>query len=317
MSQWASFKSRFTKNKKADDSPASGEATSSGGDAKAPSAAVENARAFAEKVRAKGRAAGTSVARSAAIAAGREADPSAPCRVGFLGVARDRKLLVWARDGAEIGPHTAVLSERYAALGRRVVARADPPGWDDVADGSSKPREAGGGALRAIKLPVCDLEGTTAYVVAFGAGYPLAKAQGLCERLALLLGPLVENELALLDLEKKARGVSPEGARRLREVLEREIAAANSDAKLRSVANQVEEVRAIMERNVETILDRGERLDALERKGDDLRTATGMFRKKARQLKRWHLMNQVKWGVAVGTLVTASVAVPVAILVAA
>ena len=36
-------------------------------------------------------------------------------------------------------------------------------------------------------------------------------------------------------------------------------------AKLRSVANQVEAVRAIMERHVETILDRGARLDPEQR----------------------------------------------------
>ncbi|KAH8074703.1 hypothetical protein JL721_2273 [Aureococcus anophagefferens] len=206
--------------------------------------------------------------------------------------------------------------ERYAALGRRMAARADPPGWDDVGDGSSKPLAAGGGNLRCIKLPVCDLAGTPPYAAA--CGYPLAKAQSLCERLALLLGPLVDAELASRDATaKKAKGVSPEGARQLREVLEREIAAANSSARLHEVANQVEEVRAIMEKNVEMILDRGEQLESLDAKSEDLSTATGMFRKQARKLKRWHLMNQVKYGLAVGTIVTASVAVPIAILVAA
>ena len=197
-------------------------------------------------------------------------------------------------------------------------ARFDPPGWDDVGDASTKPLAAGGGSLRCIKLPVCDLRGTSSYVVAFGCGYPLAKAQSLCERLALLLGPLVDAELASRDATaKKAKGVSPEGAKQLREVLEREIAAANSSARLHEVANQVEEVRAIMEKNVEMILDRGEQLESLDAKSEELSTATGMFRKQARKLKRWHLMNQVKYGLAVGTIVTASVAVPIAILVAA
>ena len=72
-----------------------------------------------------------------------------------------------------------------------------------------------------------------------------------------------------------------------------------------------------MERNVEMILDRGEKLEDLEAKTDDLSTATLAFKKQARKLKRWHLMNQVKWGVAVGTLVTASVAIPIAALAAA
>mmetsp|Transcript_7584 Transcript_7584/g.31398 ORF Transcript_7584/g.31398 Transcript_7584/m.31398 type:complete len:181 (+) Transcript_7584:609-1151(+) len=116
---------------------------------------------------------------------------------------------------------------------------------------------------------------------------------------------------------KKAKRLGPAGAADLRGVLEREIEAANSRAALDKVANQVEEVRAIMERNVEMILDRGERLDALESKSDALSEATLAFKKQARKLKRWHLMNQVKWGVAVGSLVTASVAIPIVILAAA
>ena len=63
--------------------------------------------------------------------------------------------------------------------------------------------------------------------------------------------------------------------------------------------------------------DRGEKLGALNDKADELHGATKAFRQQARKLKRWHLMNQVKWGVAVGTLVTASVAIPIAVLAAA
>ena len=213
-----------------------------------------------------------------------------------------------------------MLSERFAALGRKMVARADPPGWDDLYETDARPRGEGGGKLRCIKLPVCDLAGTTSYVVAFGAGYPVPKAQSLCERLALLLGPMVECELGR-DADgarnTSAHAATPEGCRRLRDVLEREIAHANSSDQLQKVSNQVEEVRAIMEANVEVMLDRGERLEAIEDKADQLSKATLMFRKQARSLKRWHLMNQVKWGVAVGTMVTASVAIPIAILAAA
>ena len=322
MSNFAKFRERFSSSSKKKEETSSETPAASAkfaDDAKAAMGRVsERARAASASAATQLQKSSASASAAAARAAGRGVDTKAPTRVGFLGVARDRKLLVWARDAAELGPHTAVLSERYAALGRRMAARADPPGWDDVGDGSSKPLEAGGGNLRCIKLPVCDLAGTSSYVVAFGCGYPLAKAQSLCERLALLLGPLVDAELASRDATaKKAKGVSPEGAKQLREVLEREIAAANSSARLHEVANQVEEVRAIMEKNVEMILDRGEQLESLDAKSEELSTATGMFRKQARKLKRWHLMNQVKYGLAVGTIVTASVAVPIAILVAA
>ncbi|KAH8057799.1 hypothetical protein JL722_6338 [Aureococcus anophagefferens] len=177
----------------------------------------ERARAASASAATQLQKSSASASAAAARAAGRGVDTKAPTRVGFLGVARDRKLLLASRDATA----------------------------------------------------------------------------------------------------KKAKGVSPEGAKQLREVLEREIAAANSSARLHEVANQVEEVRAIMEKNVEMILDRGEQLESLDAKSEDLSTATGMFRKQARKLKRWHLMNQVKYGLAVGTIVTASVAVPIAILVAA
>ena len=65
------------------------------------------------------------------------------------------------------------------------------------------------------------------------------------------------------------------------------------------------------------MLDRQELLGSLEAKTSDLQEMAGIVRQKARRLRRWHLMNQVKWGVAIGTLVTASVAIPIAVIVAA
>ena len=74
-------------------------------------------------------------------------------------------------------------------------------------------------------------------------------------------------------------------------------------------------MRAIMEQNVETILDRQEQLESIEKQSSDLEQASLVFRKNTRALRRFHLMNQVKWGVAVGTLITVSIAVPVSLLV--
>lgn len=238
--------------------------------------------------------------------------PKGPCRVGFIGLARDGKLLVWARDTTDESPGAAIVSERFAALGRKMAGRPDPPGWDDLSDnGGGRSVERGGGGLRCIKLPVCDLTGTTSWICAFGTAYPLPKAQSLAERLAIMLGPVVDQEL------KKGSRLDPDGAQALRALLEREIVSANSRNQIDRIANQVDEVRSIMERNVEMILDRGEKLEDLEAKSDDLSKATLAFKKQARKLKRWHLMNQVKWGVAVGTLVTASVAIPIAAVAAA
>lgn len=230
--------------------------------------------------------------------------PEGPNRIGLIGISRDKTLLVWARDNDGL-EHDVILSERFSSLGRKMAGRSDTPGWDDISD-----TRAPGGTIRCIGLPVHDLGGATKYVVAFGTGFPVDRAQCLAERLALMLGPLVEQEL------KTDNRLSPEVSSNFRQLLEREIATANSRAKLDNINNQVEQVRSIMERNVEMILDRGESLKDLEDKSDQLSTTTLAFKAQARKLKRWHLMNQVKWGVAVGTIVTVSVAVPILALAA-
>ena len=99
--------------------------------------------------------------------------------------------------------------------------------------------------------------------------------------------------------------------------LNREISNANSGCKLAQVQGQIREVRRIMERKVEMILDPQEQPGSMEAKSRDLGRAAGAFRKNTRALRRFHHMNQVKWGVAVGAMVSAVVAVPVILLTAA
>lgn len=223
--------------------------------------------------------------------------------------------------------HTAMISESFdphtpevaVKLGRKMMARRPPPGWDDVnCEG-----------WRAVKLPVHDLAGCNSYVCVFGSGFDPKRAQAIVERFALMLGPMVDGQL--LDGEaphpRAAEVVAADAARdqeqmlelhRVMEpILERELAHANGSQKIEEVQNQISEVRTIMMRNVEMILDREEALKTIEDKANELRTHANLFRRKTRQLRRWHLMNQVKWGVAIGTLVTASIALPIALIVAA
>ena len=81
--------------------------------------------------------------------------------------------------------------------------------------------------------------------------------------------------------------------------------------------DQLEDVKAIMASNVEALLDRGEKLEELEDKANELSGASHVFRKTARAIRRFHLWQQVKYGATIGTIVTAAVAVPIVILVAA
>jgi hypothetical protein len=99
--------------------------------------------------------------------------------------------------------------------------------------------------------------------------------------------------------------------------LNRELSNANSGWKLAQVQGQIKEMRRIMERNVEMILDRQEQPGSIEAKCRDLGRAAGAFRKNTRALRRFHHTNQVIWGVAVGAMVFAVVAVPIILLDAA
>ena len=88
---------------------------------------------------------------------------------------------------------TVLLSESFAPdaaqvavnLGRKMVERKPPPGWDDIHTEG----------WRAIKLPVHDLGGCTSFIVVFGGDFPPENAQGLTERLALMLGPMVDGRI--------------------------------------------------------------------------------------------------------------------------
>jgi len=209
-------------------------------------------------------------------------------------------------------------------LGRTMIKRSPTPGWDDI-------NSAG---WRAIKLPIHDIGGCTGFVAVFGGTFDPKRAQATTERLALLLGPMIDQQAQARNVTSSTAAAEDAPSTMLANaqlqesdyaelvtvmspVLQRELEHANSLGRVQEVQDQIESVKRIMEQNVEMMLDRQELLDSLDAKTSDLNAAAGGFRKKARGLRRWHLMNQVKWGVAIGTLVTASVAIPIAVIAAA
>ena len=187
----------------------------------------------------------------------------------------------------------------------------------------TKPNRAAA-QFRAIKLPVHDADGTSSFVVCFGVAFPEDQAQMFCEKLALMLLPLLRPPRGADDDDDddgdaRRGGADADAAAHaatLGEILAREVAHANSRGRVWAVLDQVANVRALMEANVEAILVRQERLEDLQARGEQLREDASVFRQGARKLKRWHLMNQVKWGVAIGTAVTLSVAIPIAVVAA-
>ena len=83
-------------------------------------------------------------------------------------------------------------------------------------------------------------------------------------------------------------------------------------AKIVKLEQQVEAARAIMERNIELIMDREERLlNKLHRKTTEANEMAQIFRKRTRKVRRMQLMQQAKHGLLVGTVITAGIAIAV------
>jgi len=247
--------------------------------------------------------------------------PETPPMMVYLSVCRQKP----ASSKGEI-----VICETYAEdaplvsveAGRKMMGRKAPPGWDDSVSNEG---------WRAIKLPVHDLNGCFSFVCVFGKAFDASRAQAAVEKLVVLLMPMLSPQ----DLDAGAEQASKEVLaaaeqqrftdpatvlalhRTAEPLLARELAHANSSQQLSRVEDQLNEVRRIMERNVEMILDRQEQLESIEAQTHELERAAGAFRKNTRKLRRFHLMNQVKWGVAVGTMVSAAVAVPILLLATA
>ena len=72
---------------------------------------------------------------------------------------------------------------------------------------------------------------------------------------------------------------------------------------------QVDSLRAIMQRNIEGLLDREAKIERLHERAMSLEDMAKVFRKRARSLKCFHMWQHAKYGVLMGTAVTAAVAV--------
>ena len=162
-------------------------------------------------------------------------------------------------------------------------------------------------------MPIHDPLGVTCYTIVFTNTLPGDRAQAFVQKLVLVLDPLIEKNEATSSAERSRIQAN------IQPMLERELENANTGLKKFQIENQITEVREIMMQNVEVMLDRQERLDDLEGKSNNLTAATQAFQTGSRKLHRFHLMNQVKWGVAIGTgvtLATAAVVVPIVVAVA-
>lgn len=89
--------------------------------------------------------------------------------------------------------------------------------------------------------------------------------------------------------------------------LQQQMESAEQTGKFSMLNQQVEETKAIMASNIENILERGERIEDLEAESKELNQMSRVFKKRARQVRRFKMWQNAKHGVMVGTAVTGAV----------
>mmetsp|Transcript_26088 Transcript_26088/g.43517 ORF Transcript_26088/g.43517 Transcript_26088/m.43517 type:complete len:234 (+) Transcript_26088:302-1003(+) len=74
------------------------------------------------------------------------------------------------------------------------------------------------------------------------------------------------------------------------------------------VNEDINGAKDVMASNIEMILANGENLEDMQEKATNLERAAGQFKKRAKQVKRFQMWQNAKYGLAVGTAVTGVVA---------
>lgn len=83
----------------------------------------------------------------------------------------------------------------------------------------------------------------------------------------------------------------------------------DEQGRLAMVNEKVNTTKEIMRENIELTLEREETLDELRRQSEELSTMSKQFKKRAKQVKRFKMVQNAKHGVILGTAVTATAAV--------
>ena len=81
--------------------------------------------------------------------------------------------------------------------------------------------------------------------------------------------------------------------------------------KMAMIEDQVESLKQTMHNNIELILERGEKIEDLKDKAEQLSHMALIFKKRSKQVKRQMLWQNAKHGLVLGSAITAGVAVVV------
>uniref|UniRef100_A0A7S0Q670 V-SNARE coiled-coil homology domain-containing protein n=1 Tax=Coccolithus braarudii TaxID=221442 RepID=A0A7S0Q670_9EUKA len=202
-------------------------------------------------------------------------------------VTRDKIVLAECGEDQRGG---AVLS-----LARKILSKKPTAGWEFERTGS----------LRAAKFHVhnnatAGREMVWAFSCVFDSDFSELQARGFLEKLAFLTEPLRETR------EWQGGGTLASQDSFAPTLLQR-MEQASSMGRTAMITSKVDEVKMIMRDNIELLLDRGDKLEALDDKANTLSKMSQMFQKRARDARRFQMWQQAKFGLVLGTAVTVGV----------
>lgn len=204
----------------------------------------------------------------------------------WCGVTRGDVLLAEAgyRDGA---------AGAVGKLADNIVAKKPTPGWEFA---------SGAGGLKAVKLHVHESrEFVWSVCCVHDSTDGAAASKGLCEKTILMTEPM----RTTVEWRTGGRGSGSAFAPTLQQRMEQ----ANSMGRLAMVTDKVNEVKGIMNGNIELLLENQVKVESLENKSANLLDQSKAFKKATTKIKRFYLWQNAKFGAATGTAVTAGVAV--------
>eukprot|EP01086_Lenisia_limosa_P004368 TRINITY_DN195_c1_g1_i1.p1 TRINITY_DN195_c1_g1~~TRINITY_DN195_c1_g1_i1.p1 ORF type:complete len:101 (-),score=36.18 TRINITY_DN195_c1_g1_i1:82-384(-) len=76
-----------------------------------------------------------------------------------------------------------------------------------------------------------------------------------------------------------------------------------SSDKVANLQNDVDDVKVIMQDNIDKVIDRGEKLDTMQNKADNLNNQAGAFQKRSTQLKREMWWKNMKLNLIIGGII--------------
>lgn len=231
----------------------------------------------------------------------------------WSGVVRNRTILVEASVQG-----TGHRNDRIAEAARRILRKQETPGWEHATlrVGLLTPLQQQQTTFKATKFHVYDhREGEAPLVWVIACVYDPSlieahKVQSFISKMVTITEVFRDNDPLWRQGPTLAaqHSFAPILLQRMEEV--------SYLGKTAILQDQVEDLKEIMSRNIEAIMERGETIDDLKEDATRLKSMASVFQKNSKTLKRRMLLQNAKHGLLLGTAITAGVAVLVVPLVA-